>query len=135
GAPAAVTTRCAAAVATTMPFRERLVHFLSNHFVGSGAKPVAIALPPSYERDAIRPHVTGRFEEMLLAVVKHPAMLVYLDNARSIGPGSERAKHPPRRRPKNPLAAAPRGLNENLAREILELHAGGAEARYTEDEG
>ena len=68
------------AVATRPPVFERLVHFWSNHFVVSGAKPVAIALPPSFERDAIRPYVTGKFDDMLLAVVKHPAMLIYLDN-------------------------------------------------------
>jgi len=128
----AVKARFDAAVATPAPFRERLVHFWSNHFVVSGAKPVAIALPPSYERDAIRPYVTGRFQDMLLAVAKHPAMLTYLDNARSIGPNSERAKHPPRRRNANPLFTAPRGLNENLAREILELHTVGADAPYTQ---
>src|SRR5262245_62046903 len=93
----AVKARFDAAATTPTPFRERLVHFWSNHFVVSGAKPVAIALPPSFERDAIRPYVTGKFEDMLLAVAKHPAMLIYLDNARSIGPHSEWAKHPPTR--------------------------------------
>ena len=77
----AVRARFDTAVSTETPVFERLVHFWSNHFVVSGAKPVAIALPPSFERDAIRPYVTGRFSDMLLAVAKHPAMLIYLDNA------------------------------------------------------
>ncbi len=110
---------------------ERLVHFWSNHFVVSGVKPVAIALPPSFERDAIRPFVTGKFADMLLAVAKHPAMLIYLDNTQSIGPhsrvgaGSTAAN-------RRWLAAFPRptGLNENLAREILELHTVGVHGGY-----
>jgi len=127
----AVAARFDAAVATERPFYERLVHFWSNHFVVSGVKPVAIALPPSYERDVIRPHVTGRFEDMLTAVVKHPAMLVYLDNAQSIGPRSEWARHPPQRR-RYAARQRPTGLNENLAREILELHTVGVDAGYTQ---
>jgi uncharacterized protein (DUF1800 family) len=69
---------------------------------------------------------------MLLAVAKHPAMLVYLDNAQSIGPSSEWARDPPRRRGAAAQFAAPRGLNENLAREILELHTVGVDAGYTQ---
>jgi uncharacterized protein (DUF1800 family) len=129
----AVAARFETATTTTRPFFERLVHFWSNHFAVSGVKPVAIALPPSYERDAIRPHVTGRFADMLRAVAKHPAMLIYLDNAQSIGPGSEWARNPPR--PRGVAAqfgAAPRGLNENLAREILELHTVGVDGGYTQ---
>src|SRR5262249_394359 len=91
----AVKARFDTAVARPTPVFERLVHFWSNHFVVSGAKPVAIALPPSFERDAIRPYVTGKFSDMLLAVAKHPAMLVYLDNVRSIGPHSPWVKNPP----------------------------------------
>ncbi len=126
----AVKARFDTAVATDTPVFERLVHFWSNHFVVSGAKPVAIALPPSFERDAIRPHVTGKFEDMLLAVAKHPAMLIYLDNTRSIGPHSEWAKNPPKRPKQFEAFPAPTGLNENLAREILELHTVGAHGGY-----
>ena len=64
----AVKARFDTAVSTDTPVFERLVHFWSNHFVVSGAKPVAIALPPSFERDSIRPYVTGKFADMLLAV-------------------------------------------------------------------
>lgn len=126
----AVRARFDTAVSTDTPVFERLVHFWSNHFVVSGAKPVAIALPPSFERDAIRPYVTGKFSDMLLAVAKHPAMLIYLDNTRSIGPHSERAMNPSKRRPTFAAMPPPTGLNENLAREILELHTVGADGGY-----
>jgi uncharacterized protein (DUF1800 family) len=126
----AVKARFDAAVGTDAPVFERLVHFWSNHFVVSGAKPIAIALPPSFERDAIRPHVTGKFADMLLAVVKHPAMLTYLDNTRSIGPHSEWAKHPPKQPRQFAAIPRPTGLNENLAREILELHTVGVHGGY-----
>ncbi|MBA5819565.1 DUF1800 family protein, partial [Escherichia coli] len=68
-------------------------------------------------RDAIRPHVLGRFEDMLVAVEQHPAMQVFLDQARSVGPDSPAALRAEARNP-----SAKRGLNENLAREIMELH-------------
>ena len=76
----------------------------------------------AFEREAIRAHVLGRFGDMLLAVESHPAMLIYLDNARSIGPNSPAGRN--RRR----------GLNENLAREILELHTLGVRSVYTQDD-
>jgi uncharacterized protein (DUF1800 family) len=126
----AVKARFDTAVSTPTPVFERLVHFWSNHFVVSGAKPVAIALPPSFERDAIRPYVTGKFADMLLAVAKHPAMLIYLDNTRSIGPHSEWAKNPPKRPQAFAAIPQPTGLNENLAREILELHTVGVHGGY-----
>src|SRR5688572_7871702 len=91
------------------PFVERLVAFWSNHLCVSAAAKVLVApLAGSYERDVIRPHVLGRFEEMVLASAKHPAMLVYLDNFQSIGPGSRAAMRARRR--------VQRGLNENYAR-------------------
>jgi len=131
---AATAARFDAATTTDRPFFEHLVHFWSNHFVVSGAKPVAIALPPSYQRDAIRPHVTGRFADMLLAVAKHPAMLIYLDNTQSIGPHSEWAKNPPRRYGMAAQFPRPTGLNENLAREILELHTVGVDGGYDQND-
>src|SRR5207237_8352323 len=76
----------------------------------------------AYEREAIRAHVLGRFAGMLLAVESHPAMLVYLDNARSIGPQSVAGRN------------RGRGLNRNLAREILELHTLGVRSGYTQDD-
>ena len=131
----ALKARFDAAVETERPFFERLVHFWSNHFVVSGVKPASVALPPSFERDAIRPHVTGRFADMLLASTKHPAMLVYLDNFNSIGPNSVVGKNPALRRQNGPQDfALPQsaGLNENLAREIFELHTLGVRGGYSQ---
>ncbi len=89
-------------------FRERLVAFWANHFAVARARVPYLA--GHYTREAIRPHVAGRFEDMLLAVVRHPAMLAYLDNTGSVGPNSPAGQR------------GRRGLNENLAREVLELH-------------
>ncbi len=87
-----------------------------------------------YERDVIRPHALGKFEDLLEAVAHSPAMLIYLDNAESIGPDSlaaERAKFADFRRP-NAKAQAPQGLNENYARELMELHTLGVNGGYTQ---
>jgi len=113
-------TRLAASAAA--PLCERLVQFWSNHFTVSIARPEVLAIAGSFEREAIRPHVAGRFREMLGAVAMHPAMLLYLDNAQSIGPNSIAG----RRRDK--------GLNENLAREMLELHTLGVDGGYTQSD-
>ncbi|MGX9965950.1 DUF1800 domain-containing protein [Roseomonas sp. F4] len=102
------------------PFRERLVDFWMNHFTVSRRAGSLTPLIGSYERDAIRPHVTGRFADMVVAVAKHPAMLIYLDNAGSIGPTSPTGRR------------ARRGLNENLAREMLELHTLSPAGGYTQ---
>ena len=98
------------AITTDTPFRERLVWFWANHFTISLRGGRTAALGGDYVRTAIRPNVTGRFSDMLLAVMRHPAMLLYLDNAYSVGPNS-------------PVGLKTgRGLNENLARECMELH-------------
>lgn len=103
---------------TQAPFRERLVWFWANHFTISTRKGATRPIAGAFVREAIRPHVTGRFGDMLLAVMRHPAMLIYLDNQESVGPDSPAGrKHG-------------RGLNENLARECLELHTVGAAAGY-----
>ena len=116
-------------VATDRPFVERLVAFWSNHLcVSAGAKILVAPLAGSYERDAIRPHVLGRFEDMLLASARDPAMLVYLDNFQSIGPRSRGAQLGGRGR------APQRGLNENYARELLELHSLGVDGGYTQQD-
>jgi uncharacterized protein (DUF1800 family) len=81
------------------------------------------------EREAIRPHVCGRFSDLLLAVEKHPAMLLYLDNQMSIGPGSKAARFAARRGGDRKV-----GINENLAREILELHTLGVNGGYTQSD-
>ena len=103
-------------------FVERLVWFWSNHFCVSADKGGVRPLCGAYEREAIRRHVRGKFADMLISVKSHPAMLLYLDNARSIGPNSFAG----RRRNK--------GLNENLAREILELHTLGVRTGYSQDD-
>ena len=105
---------------TNLPFRERLVTFWANHFTVSIKRPECAALTGAFVREAIRPHVTGRFESMLVAVMHHPGMLLYLDNAQSIGPDSPAGT---RQR---------RGLNENLARESLELHTVSPAAGYSQ---
>src|SRR5687768_10641822 len=80
-------------VTSERPFLERLVAFWSNHLcVSVAAKVLVVPLAGSYEREAIRPHVLGRFQDMVLASARHPAMLVYLDNVQSIGPSSRGAK-------------------------------------------
>jgi len=107
------------ALATQTPFRERLVWFWANHFTVSVWGGVA-ATAGAFVEEAIRPHVTGRFEDMLLAVMRHPAMLMYLNNAGSVGTGSPAGQR------------SHRGLNENLARECLELHTVSPAAGYTQ---
>ncbi|MBZ9708752.1 DUF1800 family protein [Mesorhizobium sp. ESP7-2] len=102
-------------------FVERLVYFWSNHFCVSVAKGnIVRASAGAFEREAIRPFVLGRFADMLMAVERHPAMLFYLDNQHSIGPNSRAGKN------------RQRGLNENLAREILELHTLGVGSGYSQ---
>jgi uncharacterized protein (DUF1800 family) len=106
--------------ATETPLLERLVMFWSNHFCVSATKGPVRGLAGAFEREAIRPHVLGRFAGMLRAVEQHPAMLIYLDNAQSIGPNSKAGQN------------RAKGLNENLAREILELHTLGVGGGYTQ---
>jgi uncharacterized protein (DUF1800 family) len=106
-----------AAVRAEIGFVERLVWFWSNHFCVNAD---ATVMAGAYEREAIRPHVLGRFADMLQAAESHPAMLLYLNNALSLGPNS--------------VAGVNRdqGLNENLAREILELHTLGVRTVYSQ---
>lgn len=125
----AVGARMASALQSPTPFVERLVHFWSNHFAVSVDKLLIVGLAGGFEADAIRPHVMGRFEDLLLASVSHPAMLLYLDQAQSVGPGSLVG-----RRSADRQQQRPRGLNENLAREILELHTLGVRSGYTQDD-
>ena len=127
----ALAARVLTAVKSERPFYERLVHFWSNHFVVSAIKPATVAVPPSFEREVVRPRATGRFADLLLASTRHPGMLVYLDNFQSIGPSSRRARRRGRRRG---LLRAPSGLNENLAREILELHTLGVHGGYAQSD-
>src|SRR5499427_8675840 len=114
--------RIQAALGAEIGFLERLVWFWSNHFCVSADKGNVRQICGAYEREVIRANVLGRFGDLLLAVESHPAMLLYLDNARSIGPASIAGL---RQR---------RGLNENLAREILELDTLGVRTVYTQDD-
>ena len=123
----AARVRATSAFSTPTPFVERLVHFWSNHFAVSADKLVVIPFAGAFEAEAIRPHVLGRFEDMLLAVEQHPAMQLYLDQAQSIGPNSMLAM---RAQERNPARKA--GLNENLAREIMELHTLGVRTGYSQ---
>lgn len=124
----AVGARVASALQSSTPFIERLVHFWSNHFAVSVDKLLIVGLAGGFEADAIRPNVMGRFEDLLLAAVSHPAMLLYLDQAQSVGPRSLVGMRAGERQQR------PRGLNENLAREVLELHTLGVRGGYTQDD-
>jgi uncharacterized protein (DUF1800 family) len=110
----------AQAVTTRTPFRERLVWFWTNHFTISLRHGGCAAVAGAFVQEAIRPHVTGRFQDMVLAVMRHPAMLIYLDNAQSVGPDSIGGQ------------LSHRGLNENLARECMELHTVTPASGYTQ---
>jgi len=106
------------AIGADVGYVERLVWFWSNHFCISADKIISQA--GAYEREAIRPHVLGSFSDMLQAVEGHPAMLFYLDNVESMGAESTAGIN------------RDKGLNENLAREILELHTLGARSGYSQ---
>ncbi|MDE2515608.1 MAG: DUF1800 domain-containing protein [Rhodospirillales bacterium] len=108
------------ALLSDTPFRERLVWFWANHFTVSRRAGGVTPLAGAFIAEAIRPHVTGRFSDMLLAVMRHPAMLIYLNNAGSVGPDSRAGRR------------GRRGLNENLARECLELHTVTPQSGYTQ---
>ncbi len=105
---------------TEDPLIERLVLFWSNHFSVNADKGGLLGIVGAFEREAIRPHVLGRFSDMLLAVEQHPAMIIYLDNQASTGPNSQAGRN------------RKIGLNENLAREILELHTLGVDGGYSQ---
>ena len=123
-----VRSRLATAALTTKPFTERLQWFWANHFTVSLAKGSTRGLAGAFERDAIRPHLFGRFETLLVASTTHPAMLRYLDNVQSAGPHSRVVALESRRAARREETPRVSGLNENLAREVLELHTLGAEA-------
>ena len=125
-----IAARVGLAINSPTPMIERLVHFWSNHFsVSTGKIGTQFEVGP-HEFTAIRPHVLGRFSDMLKAAVLHPAMLLYLDQFQSIGPNAPFIQRRARRGGEQP--GRPRGLNENLAREVLELHTLGAEGGYTQ---
>jgi uncharacterized protein (DUF1800 family) len=112
--------RFALGFTTQKPFAERLVWFWSNHFTVSTSNGQTTSLDGAFEREAIRPNITGKFEDMVLASTHHPAMLLYLNNAQSIGPNSVAGQR------------SGKGINENLGRELMELHTLGVDGGYTQ---
>lgn len=123
-----VAARYAQAVQAENSFGERLVHFWSNHFAVSADNIPMTVFAGLQEQEAIRPHVFGNFADMLMAVEHHPAMLIYLNQSGSIGPNSKAGQ----RRATNGRKQS--GLNENLGREILELHTMGAQGGYNQND-
>lgn len=101
-------------------FRERLFAFWIDHFTVSPNRANEVFLLAAYFEDAIRAHIGGSFADMLKAAITHPSMLFYLDQSASVGPGSPVGQR------------RSRGLNENLAREVLELHTLGVDGPYTQ---
>ncbi|NWG72452.1 MAG: DUF1800 family protein [Parvularculaceae bacterium] len=117
---AEIVARTRRALTTSDGFAERLVRFWSNHFTVAATKGGPIPFAGLYEREVIRAGMTGSFADLHLAVMRHPGMLIYLDQAVSVGPNSPAGKR------------LKRGLNENLAREALELHTVGPQGGYTQ---
>ncbi|MFG6488004.1 DUF1800 domain-containing protein [Roseateles sp. BYS78W] len=130
----AATARLARGLQSPAQLEEVLTEFWFNHFnVYAGKGPVGV-LVADYEQRAIRPFVLGRFRDMLGATAKHPAMLVYLDNAQSVAPGYQPSRAGRRFLAQRPelKARVPKGLNENYAREVMELHTLGVDGGYTQ---
>jgi uncharacterized protein (DUF1800 family) len=120
----ALQARIMSATRTQTPLYERLALFWVDHFTTSATSGAAAYLSEAYEREAIRPHLLGRFADLAKAAILHAAMLFYLDNRTSIGPNS----------PSGLRGQGRRGLNENLAREALELHTLGVDGGYTQED-
>jgi uncharacterized protein (DUF1800 family) len=118
-----VQVRVERAIALPVGYAERLVDFWANHFaVAVNTRQEVRILAGAYEREAIRPHVFGKFSDMLVAATQHAAMLAYLNNAQSIGPDSPLGKR------------SGKGLNENHARELMELHTIGVDGGYSQQD-
>jgi len=118
-----VSQKIVRAVYSPDQLREVLTEFWMNHFNVSVTKNACSRFILSYERDAIRPNALGHFEDLLLATARSPAMLLYLDNFSSVASDSSARRKPDSRR---------RGLNENYAREVMELHTLGVDGGYTQ---
>ncbi len=129
-----VATRVAIAVETPNPFAERLVHFWANHFSVSAGKQGTPFEVGNHEFNAVRPNAFGKFSDLLKAAVLHPAMLLYLDQYQSVGPNSPSQMRAQGRNGAKPgtVGRRGRGLNENLAREVLELHTLGVAGGYSQ---
>lgn len=117
-----IVARTAHGAETPLPVQERFVRFWSNHFTVSGRNLQTSLVAGAYEREAIRPNILGSFYDLAQAAIFHPAMLMYLDNSQSVGPNSRAGKR------------RDRGLNENLAREVLELHTVTPAAQYSQND-
>jgi len=124
----AVQARLSVAIESETDFVERLVYFWSNHFAISTEDLPVAAMAGDYEFAAIRPNILGKFADLLDAAILHPAMLLFLDQAQSMGPNSPLAERIANRRGRQ------FGLNENLAREILELHTLGVRTGYSQND-
>ena len=111
-------------ITTPAAFRERLIAFWADHFTAIGKAGLSASAAPLYVEEAVRPHVAGRFADLLISAVTHPVMLHYLDQTTSVGPNSRAARRTDRKR----------GLNENLAREVLELHTLGVDGPYDQSD-
>ncbi len=122
--PRDVNARIEVAMTTKESFPERLVHFWQNHFAVSSTGGEVMGFSPSFEFDAIRPNIMGKFKDMVLAVLRHAAMQWYLGNVDSYGPYSVAGYN----------GLAPSGVNENLGRELLELHTLGVDGGYTQQD-
>ncbi len=120
----ALASRIALAATTRAPFAERLVLHWTDHLTASAAANFVGYFAPAHENEAVRPHLHGSFADLLVAAVLHPAMLFYLDGRNSVGPNSIVGQR----------SRGRRGLNENLAREVLELHALGADGGYEQSD-
>jgi uncharacterized protein (DUF1800 family) len=115
--------RLAQAIHSPFGFHERLASFWMDHFSASAVKNLQMRMiVPLYEAEAIRPNLAGSFTDLLTAAILHPAMLIYLDQNQSVGPDSAAGR------------ASGRGLNENLGRELLELHTLGADGGYSQND-
>jgi uncharacterized protein (DUF1800 family) len=112
--------RTNAVLSSDTPFADRWARFWMNHFTVSMTKPQIVPFVGPFEREAIRPFALSKFSDLLIASTRHAAMLIYLDQIHSIGPNSTVGER------------RDRGLNENLAREILELHTLGADGGYSQ---
>lgn len=117
---AARAEKLAVTAKSAFPFRERLTSFWHNHFAVQAKSRRGTVFLPYFAESAIAPFVTGPFERLLVSVSQHPSMLLYLDNVRSTGPNSAAG------------LSRNMGLNENLAREILELHTLGVDGGYSQ---
>ena len=128
-----IRARLLRAIDSPRQLEEVMVDFWFNHFNVFIGKALDRVLVGHYEQHAIRPHAMGRFRDLLGATARHPAMLYYLDNVVSVAPGFQ----PPRRAAANngaPPPPGPTGLNENYARELMELHTLGVDGGYSQSD-